>query len=108
MGSRAERMGLHENDNIFLYSETRVVNILREMAAMQPRAVIVDSIQTVYLDDVTGSAGSISQVSGLFSTSVGEPPCTALIATGLLPFMPPIQASTLLQTSRQTCCCWFP
>ncbi len=29
---------------------------------MQPVAVIIDSIQTVYLDDVNGSAGSVSQV----------------------------------------------
>lgn len=29
---------------------------------MQPVAVIIDSIQTVYLEDVTGSAGSVSQV----------------------------------------------
>lgn len=32
---------------------------------MQPVAVIIDSIQTVYLDDVNGSAGSVSQVCGL-------------------------------------------
>ena len=36
--------------------------ILQEILAMRPRAVIIDSIQTVYLDDVTGSAGSVSQV----------------------------------------------
>ena len=35
--------------------------ILQEILAMRPRAVIIDSIQTVYLDDVTGSAGSVSQ-----------------------------------------------
>ena len=29
---------------------------------MRPRAAIIDSIQTVYLDGVTGSAGSVSQV----------------------------------------------
>ena len=28
---------------------------------MRPRAVVIDSIQTVYLDDVSGSAGSVSQ-----------------------------------------------
>ena len=37
--------------------------ILQEILAMRPRAVIIDSIQTVYLDGVTGSAGSVSQVS---------------------------------------------
>ncbi len=29
---------------------------------MRPVAVIIDSIQTVYLENVTGSAGSVSQV----------------------------------------------
>ena len=29
---------------------------------LRPKAIIVDSIQTVYLDHVTGSAGSVSQV----------------------------------------------
>ena len=35
--------------------------ILLEIVEMQPVAVIIDSIQTVYLDDVNGSAGSVSQ-----------------------------------------------
>ena len=61
MGSRAERMGLRAAANVFLYSATRLEDVLREVMAMRPRAVIVDSIQTVYLDDVAGSAGSVSQ-----------------------------------------------
>ena len=56
-------MGLAVNDNIYLYSATRLQDILAEILSMRPRAVIVDSIQTVYLDDVNGSAGSVSQVS---------------------------------------------
>ena len=63
VGSRAERMGLQDSDNVFLYSATRLADVLREVVSMRPCAVIVDSIQTVYLDDVTGSAGSVSQVS---------------------------------------------
>ncbi|KAK9902071.1 hypothetical protein WJX75_003182 [Coccomyxa subellipsoidea] len=62
VGSRAERMGLRGAKHLFLYSATRLVDVLQEIVAMQPRAVIIDSIQTVYLDDVTGSAGSVSQV----------------------------------------------
>lgn len=63
VGSRAERMGLQDSAHLYLYSATRLVEILQEIVAMQPRAVIIDSIQTVYLDDVNGSAGSVSQVS---------------------------------------------
>jgi predicted ATP-dependent serine protease len=39
--------------------------ILQEVVEMQPVAVIIDSIQTVYLDDVNGSAGSVSQARAL-------------------------------------------
>ena len=62
VGSRAERMGLQGSKHLYLYSATRLVDILQEIVAMQPRAVVIDSIQTVYLDDVSGSAGSVSQV----------------------------------------------
>lgn len=54
---------MNAKDNIYLYSATQMSEILRQILSMRPRAVIVDSIQTVYLDDVNGSAGSISQVS---------------------------------------------
>ena len=62
VGSRAQRMGLQGSPHLYLYSATRLVDILQEIVAMQPRAVVIDSIQTVYLDDVNGSAGSVSQV----------------------------------------------
>lgn len=54
-------MGLAK-EGIYIYSQTRLQDVLAEMLHMRPRAVIIDSIQTVYLDDVNGSAGSVSQV----------------------------------------------
>lgn len=70
VAARASRLGLAARqgaqpspaDSLFLRAETSVDRILEEMAALRPRAVIVDSIQTVYLEEVTGSAGSVSQV----------------------------------------------
>ncbi|KAL6778234.1 hypothetical protein ACKKBG_A17420 [Auxenochlorella protothecoides x Auxenochlorella symbiontica] len=63
IGSRAERMGMGpEGNNIFLYSATRLDSILAEIARLNARAVIVDSIQTVYLDEIPSSAGSVTQV----------------------------------------------
>lgn len=41
-------------------------DILTKIQPLSPRALIVDSIQTVYLKEVTGSAGGLSQV-GMFS-----------------------------------------
>lgn len=37
-------------------------DILDKIQPLSPRVLIVDSIQTVYLQGVTGSAGGISQV----------------------------------------------
>ena len=54
-------MGLAGAQQLYLQSATRLTEILAEIVAMQPRAVVIDSIQTVYLDDVSGSAGSVSQ-----------------------------------------------
>lgn len=53
-------MGL---DGLYLYSATNVNSILSAMAELQPSVVIIDSIQTVYLEDVNSSAGSVSQAS---------------------------------------------
>lgn len=50
------------NESIFVYSATRLDSILDEIIRLQPAAVIVDSIQTVYLDEVSSSAGSVTQV----------------------------------------------
>jgi hypothetical protein len=43
-------------------SATKLEVILDSIVELNPRAVIVDSIQTVYLNDATGSAGSVTQV----------------------------------------------
>ena len=58
---RAERLGAVD-DNLYILAETNLDRILAYVEQMQPRAVIVDSIQSVYRDDVESSAGSIRQV----------------------------------------------
>ncbi|GBG91668.1 hypothetical protein CBR_g52747 [Chara braunii] len=59
--SRSERMGI-KSENLFLYSTNSMEMILEAMVNLKPRAVVIDSIQTVYLQEATGSAGSVSQV----------------------------------------------
>jgi DNA repair protein RadA/Sms len=61
VAGRAERMGVNA-DGIYLYSATRLENILDAVAKLKPSALVVDSIQTVFLEDATGSPGSVSQV----------------------------------------------
>lgn len=58
---RAERLGL-DQEHLYVYSETSLDAILVQIANLRPKLVIVDSIQTVYLEDVTSAAGSVSQV----------------------------------------------
>jgi DNA repair protein RadA/Sms len=58
---RAERLGLAA-DELYLLSETSLEAILQQIRTMRPTLAIIDSIQTVYLPDVSGAAGSVSQV----------------------------------------------
>jgi len=58
---RAARMGL-DPEHMLLYSETSLDSIIDQIDNLRPRLVVVDSIQTVYLEDLTSAAGSVSQV----------------------------------------------
>lgn len=58
---RAERLSA-EAEDLFVYSETSLDVILEQIRQMRPGMVIVDSIQTVYLEDLSSAAGSVSQV----------------------------------------------
>jgi DNA repair protein RadA/Sms len=49
-------------ESLFLVNETRLDAILQHVQKVSPRILIVDSIQTVYLPELTSSAGSVSQV----------------------------------------------
>ena len=58
---RAERLG-GDASNCFIYSETCIERILAEAREMQPGLVVVDSVQTMYSENVDSSAGSVTQV----------------------------------------------
>jgi DNA repair protein RadA/Sms len=49
-------------ESLFLVTETRLDAILEHVQALSPRILVIDSIQTVYLPELTSSAGSVSQV----------------------------------------------
>jgi DNA repair protein RadA/Sms len=49
-------------DNLLLVTETNMDTIFEHVAAVHPDLLIIDSIQTVYLPELTSSAGSVSQV----------------------------------------------
>jgi DNA repair protein RadA/Sms len=58
---RAARIGL-DGDGLYVLTETNVEAILSHIEQLQPHLVVVDSIQTVYLDELDSAAGSVSQV----------------------------------------------
>ncbi|KAG5016209.1 DNA repair protein RadA [Glycine max] len=60
IGNRADRLRI-ESD-IYLYSSNDVEDILKKVQYLSPGALIVDSIQTVYLKGIMGSPGGIMQV----------------------------------------------
>ena len=58
---RAERITA-KTDNCFILTETKTQNIFRQVEAVEPDIVIIDSIQTLHSDYIESSAGSISQI----------------------------------------------
>ncbi len=58
---RAERLGVKGGD-LYILTETNLDRILREVEAIKPEVLIVDSIQTLYTDRLTSAPGSITQV----------------------------------------------
>lgn len=58
---RAERINPKEN-NCYILTETKTQNIFKQIEALEPDLVIIDSIQTLHSDYIESSAGSISQI----------------------------------------------
>lgn len=58
---RAERLGV-SSENLYIYTETDISDLLDEAQALNPDLLIVDSIQTVYRTELSSMAGSIQQV----------------------------------------------
>ncbi|MBR5877111.1 MAG: AAA family ATPase, partial [Alistipes sp.] len=58
---RAERLGMG-NEECYIYSETLLENIIKQLDEYRPDVVVIDSIQTIYTDLLDSSAGSVSQI----------------------------------------------
>lgn len=58
---RAERLNV-TSDNLYIYSQTNLDAIKKQIEELKPDLVIVDSIQAIYSQDVQSSAGSVSQI----------------------------------------------
>ncbi|MFI8377607.1 DNA repair protein RadA [Leeuwenhoekiella sp. NPDC079379] len=58
---RAERINPNA-ENCLILTETKTQNIFKQIEAVEPDIVIIDSIQTLHTDYVESGAGSISQI----------------------------------------------
>lgn len=58
---RAYRLGI-KNENILFLGETDIGSVEQAIENVEPKFVIVDSIQTMYSEDITSAPGSVSQV----------------------------------------------
>lgn len=58
---RADRLGI-DAESLFVLSETNLDATIEAAEQLRPQVIIIDSIQTVYTDDITSAAGSVSQV----------------------------------------------
>jgi DNA repair protein RadA/Sms len=58
---RGERLKL-KDEKVYLLAETSLERIINAADQMKPRALIIDSVQTIYSPHLTSSPGTISQV----------------------------------------------
>jgi len=58
---RADRLGI-AGDGLLLWAETDLIAVQAALDDVKPQALIVDSIQTVFLPDLESAPGSVAQV----------------------------------------------
>src|SRR5699024_2195823 len=58
---RGDRLGV-KGDSLYVLAETNLADITNQIEQIKPAFVVVDSIQTVFREEVTSAPGSVSQV----------------------------------------------
>ena len=58
---RADRLGV-KNGNIYIFPQTNLESIKTQIEELNPDMVVIDSIQAIYSQTVSSSAGSVSQI----------------------------------------------
>lgn len=58
---RADRLGV-TTENLYLLAETNLSLVEGTIADLEPDFVIIDSVQTMYIDEVASAPGSVTQV----------------------------------------------
>ena len=80
---RAKRLGL-ETDKLQLLSETNVEQVCHLAQQLQPKVMVVDSIQVMHMAEIQSAPGSVSQVreSAAFLTRFAKQTGTIVILVG--------------------------
>ncbi len=58
---RADRLKV-SNENLLFFGETNIEEIESQISKISPKLCVIDSIQTMYSDDISSGSGSVSQV----------------------------------------------
>lgn len=58
---RAERLGVN-SESLFVYPQINLESIRSEIDSINPDIVVIDSIQAIYSQNISSSAGSVSQI----------------------------------------------
>ena len=58
---RADRLNI-KNDNIMFLAETDIDNVEASIMEIRPKLVVIDSIQTMFSNEITSAPGTVSQV----------------------------------------------
>jgi DNA repair protein RadA/Sms len=80
---RAQRLGL-QSSGVQVLAEIQLEKVIATLQAQQPRVVVIDSIQTLYSDQLTAAPGSVSQVRECAAhlTRVAKASATCVILVG--------------------------
>lgn len=58
---RADRLGV-TSEHLYVLAETNLLDITNQLEQLNPGFVVIDSIQTIFKEEVTSAPGSVSQV----------------------------------------------
>jgi DNA repair protein RadA/Sms len=58
---RADRLTMH-SENLMVLAETNLAQILGQIEQVRPALAIIDSVQSIYTEELSASPGSVSQV----------------------------------------------
>lgn len=58
---RANRLEIN-SDNLYIYPQTNLESIRQQIEEIEPDIIVIDSIQAIYSQTITSSAGSVSQI----------------------------------------------